>query len=123
MGKWNARALGAQPKEKQDEFWKYFEKLVRMQEKDAKIPPGGAGCRTEPAEGIVVIYDFDGFRFNHNVTVEGNQGQNFHEFIIGWFIQLFFLKNHHYCRSGIVVQAVDLPSKGDCSHKDGIHDK
>lgn len=44
------------------EFWKYFEQLVRREEKDAMRSNGG---------GIVEIIDFDGFSLNKYASSKG----------------------------------------------------
>ena len=59
----DARKWAAEPKEKQDEFWKYYEQGSRLQEKDAAMNDN---------QGIVLILDFDGFTLKHFASKDGS---------------------------------------------------
>ena len=63
VGKFSFLDLSKKPKKVQEEFWKYFEQAIRSQEKDAQASGG---------KGIVDIYDFDGFVFEHFGSVAGS---------------------------------------------------
>ena len=63
MGKFNFNELIAKPQKIQDEFWDYYEQLIRFQEKDAKANGG---------KGNVVFYDFDGFNSKNLDSLEGS---------------------------------------------------
>ena len=56
FGKWNYREW---PAERIEEFWKYFDQMVRFHERDAKLSGG---------QGVVSIVDFDGFELNHHAS-------------------------------------------------------
>ena len=62
FGKWNYRELAKKPKEKLDEFWKYFEQFLRREAKDAEVNNG---------EGMVLICDWEGFSLNRHASKEG----------------------------------------------------
>ena len=62
FGKWDYRELAHHSEEKQAEFWKYFEQMVRRQQKGAEMNNG---------QGMVEIVDWEGFELNHHASPKG----------------------------------------------------
>ena len=60
FGKWDFRGW---PEDRLDEFWKYFEQMVRYHERDASLNGG---------QGVVCNVDWDGFELNHHASQDGN---------------------------------------------------
>ena len=58
-GHWDYRDW---PADRLDEFWKYYERVVRLCERDAKLSGG---------EGMVAIIDFDDFQLTHYASSKG----------------------------------------------------
>ena len=61
LGNLDGRKWAAETKEKQYEFWKYYEQGSRIQENDAAINNN---------QGIVLILDFDGYTLKHFASDE-----------------------------------------------------
>ena len=66
FGKWNFRQWGNQSVEKVDEFWKYYEQLIRRGEKDAGMNHDA---------GVVHLVDFEGFALSHHASPKGESLQ------------------------------------------------
>ena len=62
FGKWNYREWAQKPKEKQDEFWKFFEQYVKRHERDAAL---------NNEQGIVIIIDWEGFALGQYASNNG----------------------------------------------------
>ena len=65
FGQWDFRHWS---EERIDEYWKYFEQIIRSIEKDAKANGG---------QGVVSIADFDGFQLNHQISPGGKKSSVF----------------------------------------------
>ena len=62
FGKWDFRQWADQTEEKVEEFWKYFEQLVRRQRKDAGMNNGA---------GVVQVTDWEGFTLSRHASPKG----------------------------------------------------
>ena len=60
FGKWDYRRWAQQSEEKVAEFWKFFEQMVRREEKDAAR-----------SNGMVEVVDFSGFTLGHHASPKG----------------------------------------------------